>query len=261
MVSQRILISLVGWLQWNFWHCHSQWGQGIHVLLQICKWRWEDNRFLLSGQRWWPGMGTSRNSASECPVTCPQCRKVQTYCLFTSGNLNSSRSVISGLTFSALHLLQIKQYFPRLLSIFLNPIIRKICSRWAFSCSTPWWPLSWYAFSNNTLVTLLLLWRTRGYLAVEVSGALLSFLQPWRAHRYLERASVCLLSWNCFPSTPQKLFLTQIRFGTSIWGSSLPCSHLIQNFVGGYRWFVLYSRPEFCLEASYCWEHHSSCVE
>ena len=36
--------SLLGWLQWNFCHCHSQWGQGIHVVIQICEWSWEDNR-------------------------------------------------------------------------------------------------------------------------------------------------------------------------------------------------------------------------
>ena len=61
-------------------------------------------------------------------------------CLFTWGNLNSGRSDIFGLTLSALHRQQIKQYLPRLCSTFLNPIINKVCCRWAFTCSRPWWP-------------------------------------------------------------------------------------------------------------------------
>ena len=93
------------------------------------------------------------------------------YCLFASANLNSERSAIFGLTLSALHRLQMKQYFPRLRSSFLNPIIRKVCWRWAFTCSTPWWPQSWCAFSIYSLAILLLLWRTRGCFALYVRGA------------------------------------------------------------------------------------------
>ena len=66
-----------------FCHCNSQWGQGIHLVIQICGCSWEDNQLrghgkLLSGKLWWPGMWTSRRKKYECPLFRPQNRRVQT---------------------------------------------------------------------------------------------------------------------------------------------------------------------------------------
>ena len=95
------------------------------------------------------------------------------YCLFTSVFLNSDRSAIFGLILFAFHGLQLKQYFPRLFSTFLDPIIRKVCCSLTFTCFTPWWPQSWCAFSTNRLV-ILLKWRTRECFVKKNSAALLS---------------------------------------------------------------------------------------
>ena len=67
------------------------------------------------------------------------------YCMFGFGDLILSRPAIFGLTLSAFHSQQMRQYFPWHLSFCLSPIIRKVCCRWAFACCPQ--PLCGFAIS------------------------------------------------------------------------------------------------------------------